>query len=131
MCIRDRTLVDLVPARHAVSGKWSAFIDPSMGAMFSEGSGLEMAPNLDRQADMLAGLASIKAADFQQARRLLQTSTVENTPEAETGQDHPGIDRSREMLNIDSHFTDPKTFLLAVMNNPSVSACRLYTSRCV
>ena len=45
--------ISLVPAFHTESGKWSAFIDPGMGSMFKDECGLDLAPNLDRQTDML------------------------------------------------------------------------------
>lgn len=119
-----RSAVALVPALHEASGKWSAFIDPSMGAMFVDEPGLDMAPNMDRQADMLAGLESAKVADFQRALAMLQdaaeadASLLERTalPSA------PELGRLRSTLNVGNNFTDPKAFLLAVMNDPSATA---------
>lgn len=129
-----QAVVKLVPALHMSTGKWSAFIDPSLGGMFIDESGLEMAPNMDSQANMLAGLESIKAANFQRALSILQQAPEAdaNTPQAplegsahlpgQTGQPCQDADRSGTKLNVTNHFNDPKSFLLAVMNDPSASA---------
>lgn len=96
--------VPLVPALHAASGKWSAFIDPSMGEMFIDEPGLDMAPGLDRQAEMLAALASIAAADF---HRVMAAPPPTGNADSQRGMS-PGSDH-------------PHGFLLAVMNDPSVA----------
>jgi len=127
--------IKLVPARHRATGKWSAFIDPSLGGMFVDESGLEMAPNMDRQAGILAGLESIKPVEFQRALNILAT---EAEPDSEVGQlpkersanlpgetaSQPGLDTggSASKLNVGSNYSDPKSFLLAVMNDASASA---------
>ncbi|MGE5490596.1 MAG: TOTE conflict system archaeo-eukaryotic primase domain-containing protein [Actinomycetota bacterium] len=102
--------VGLVPALHRASGKWSAFIDPSMGSMFADEPGLEMAPSLDRQADLLSGFESIKTADFKRVRDKLLS------PAAATGGAGEGAG-----LAVGGNFADPRSFLLAVMNDPSAS----------
>lgn len=94
--------LEAVPALHPATGKWSAFIDPSMGAMFADEPGLEMAPNLDRQADLLAAFASLRAADFQRVLEQLRPPAAA----AEAG--------------ASGTFADPHSFLLAVMNDSSV-----------
>lgn len=105
-----------VPALDADSGKWSAYIDPSMGSMFVDGPGLEIAPNPERQADMLAAVKSIAAKDFQRAfASLVTAATVDDEAPAAAG-------RARSTLALGGNFTDPKAFLLAVMNDPSASA---------
>ncbi len=119
----ERRLLPLVPERHCSSGKWSAFIDPSMGSMFIEAPGLEMAPNLDRQADILSRLKSIKAEDFQKALNRLQTEAQEHVRvgEAAPVKPRPDSPHSASTLSIGSDFSDPKSFLLAVMNDPSAT----------
>lgn len=112
-------VVLLVPSYRPVSQKWSAFIDPSMGSMFSDELGLDMAPNLDRQADMLTGLKSISTSDFQRALSLL---TADAAADADGGQPINVVEQpSTPELIPGINFTDPKTFLLAVMNDPSAS----------
>lgn len=105
--------VSLVPSCHGTSGRWSAFIDPTLGGMFADEPGLEIAPNLDRQADMLAGIKSINAGDFQRVLAQL-------LGERESGNSLPF--QLGTTLNVGTGFTDPKSFLLAVMNDPSASA---------
>jgi hypothetical protein len=114
--------VALVPALHETTGQWSAFIDPSMGSMFVDESGLDMAPNPDRQADMLSGLASIKAADFQRVLASLQSAVAADAKRREESAAAPGGGRIRSGLNVGNHYVDPKSFLLAVMNDASASA---------
>jgi hypothetical protein len=110
-------LVSLAPELDRHSGKWSAFIDPTMGSMFIEAPGLEMAPNLDRQADILSRLKHIKAKDFQSALSRLLTEPAE-TPPLKLATDSP---RTGSTLSIGNAFSDPKSFLLAVMNDPSAT----------
>lgn len=127
--------IKLAPARHSATGKWSAFIDPSLGAMFVDESGLEMAPNMDRQAGILAGLESIKPADFQRALDILATEPEADTsvpslpgeqsanpPTEAARQPGLGAGRSASQLNVGSDYSDPKSFLLAVMNDASANA---------
>jgi hypothetical protein len=109
-------LVGLVPALHGANGKWSAFIDPGMGSMFIDESGLDMAPNLERQAEMLAGLRSISPAALQRAQHLL-AAAVAPVPAA-AASNPPGSPAS---ATLSATFTDAQSFLLAVINDPSVS----------
>ncbi|MFZ2269674.1 MAG: hypothetical protein WAV95_19015 [Azonexus sp.] len=111
-------LVKLTPALHLATGKWSAFIDPSLGAMFVDEPGLAMAPNMDRQAQILAGLESIQPADFELALERLQEPAVTDTASPPA----PGnAENTRPGLNVGSNFSDPQSFLLAVMNDPAAS----------
>lgn len=124
------SMVTLVPAFHEETGKWSAFIDPSMGAMFIEESGLDMAPNMDRQADMLSGLKRIKTADFQrvlgifrsEAERALSLQEALAAEQRETVHDSSAAGQVCTKLSVGNHFSDPKAFLLAVMNDGAASA---------
>jgi len=126
-------LIALAPARHGATGKWSAFIEPSLGAMFVDAPGLEMAPNMDRQADILASLKSIKAGDFQRALATLKApDEAAAKPERAPGEraaslpsetaTPPGAGHAPATLKVGSHYSDPQSFLLAVMNDPSASA---------
>ncbi|EKE17885.1 MAG: hypothetical protein ACD_10C00227G0001, partial [uncultured bacterium] len=118
--------ITLAPAFHPASGKWSAFIDPSLGSMFITESGLEMAPNMDRQTAMLAGLKSIAVADFQRVLNDLEAVAAADSATARTSresasQTRADIEQRDSVLDVGSHFNDPKSFLLAVMNAPSAS----------
>lgn len=123
--------VDLVPALHAATGKWSAFIDPNLGRMFMDEPGLDMAPNLDRQADLLAGFASITTGEFQRALRILQphadpapgaAAPSPDSPREGATPPGPEVGSPRPTLSVGSNFSDPKSFLLAVMNDPAARA---------
>lgn len=119
--------VDLVPAFVERSGKWSAFIDPSMGSMFAEESGLDMAPNMDRQAEMLAALRPIEEAEFQHALTVLQAmgdQPADTDAAAENSSARPQRKAAgaRSILSVGSDFSDPRDFLRAVMNDPAASA---------
>ena len=111
-----------VPSYHPACQKWSAFIDPRMGSMFADELGLDMAPNLEKQAEMLAGLKSITIRDFQRVLRLLNADVAASVSRAEGGLPLNAIERHSESeLTLNNHFTDPKVFLLAVMNDSSAS----------
>jgi len=112
--------INLVPELNAVTGKWSAFIDPSLGSMFSDESGLEMAPNMDRQADLLAGLKSIDAAAFRHG--LAKLAADEPSPSPAAAHEAGESAHRRSTLNVGNNYRDPQSFLLAVMNDPSASA---------
>jgi len=127
----EPSLMNLPPVLHGASGKWSAFIDPGMGSMFIEEPGLGMVPTADRQADLLVGLKSITANAFQQALNVLQAQIEAESIANELAAARP-LEGSRQSdghaapiqstLNVGSNFSDPKSFLLAVMNDSSASA---------
>ena len=123
--------LDLIPTLCTTTERWSAFIDPSLGSMFAEESGLAMAPNWDGQAALLSGLKSIKVSEFERALNILQippeTSTslplpAANKPGELLSQSAQKSKRTRSKLTINSTYSDPKSFLLAVMNDPSATA---------
>lgn len=110
--------VATLPNLDEESGRWSAFIDPAMGSMFCDELGLDLAPNNDRQADMLAALRSVAPREWQRALAALTDGGGEaavplaDTPPATTG---------ATALSVGGGFTDPQAFLLAVMNDPAAS----------
>lgn len=113
------------PVRDAGSGKWSAFIEPDLGSMFVEEPGLEMAPNEERQADLLSGLKRIRPDVFQNLlARLRQQPTAGNVFPSETPIPGTGAEVKRPIsgLSLGGGFADPKSFLLAVMNDPAANA---------
>lgn len=94
------------PALDAASGKWSAFVDADLGSMFADDPGLDMAPSDERQADLLAGIVSIRREVFERA--LLRLAPSGETASADAPDDA-----------VNASFADPKAFLLAVMNDPA------------
>lgn len=115
--------IEIPPCFNDSVEKWSAFIDPSLGSMFADEAGLDMPPNPDKQAAQLAGCASIDTDDFQRAVAALlpgeKLDTAITGERIETGRGSPGPD---ELLLMATSFTDPYSFLLAVMNDATVSA---------
>ncbi len=116
----------LPPECHELTGKWSAFIDPGMGSMFVEEPGLGMAPMMDRQADLLADLECIKADAFARALDLLQAASSPPEPAAPRLEEGSLQSECTAVMlgsgpNSSNAYSDPKSFLLAVMNDSSVS----------
>ena len=56
-----------VPAAQPDSGLWSAFVAADLAPVFAAEPWLDIAPNLDGQADLLAGLRSMPVTDFERA----------------------------------------------------------------
>lgn len=121
--MRGSDSLSLPPSLDAESGKWSAFIEPSLGSMFIEEPGLEMAPNEERQADLLAGVKSIQPGDLRRVLALfvpqLEAQAVLKEPVDTSPRDDLQLSFG---LNVGSGFTNPKRFLLAVMNDLTASA---------
>ncbi len=109
-----------VPARHSASDRWSAFIDPGMGSLFAAEAGLDIAPNPDRQADLLAGVASIPPGDLQRA--LQRLGKLSDTPAAQAAEPAPPFADAGQRLPLVGTYSDPQSFLLAVMNDPTAGA---------
>lgn len=118
--------VSLVPAINGASGKWSAFIDPSMGRVLAHEPWLDIAPNPERQADLLSHFQRIERAAFERAVMQLAPPPVV-TAQSVVEAVQPGLPvmpmlGSTERLGVEGHFSDPQSFLLAVMNDPTASA---------
>jgi hypothetical protein len=99
----------LTPALHAVSGRWSVYIDPRLGGMFVEQCGLEIPPNMDHQAELLSGLKSIESNDFQRVLRSLGAHEAARAPRSNS----PAVTGNKNAA-------DPHAFLQDVMNDPAV-----------
>lgn len=86
--------------------RWSAFVAPDLAPMFSDTPWLDVAPNPEGQASLLAGLRGITAEEWRRAlamtRPAVEVAALASAPAA-TGP-----------------FTDPRAFLLSVMNDPAV-----------
>lgn len=88
-----------LPFEH--DGRWSAFIDPGLGSLFADDSGLDFAPGPERQLPLLAGLTSMRLAPISKA------------PASPTS--------PAERSNLGSGYSDPAAFLFAVMNDSTAS----------
>ena len=98
-----------MPALQADSGLWSAFVASDLAPMFADEPWLDMPPNPDGQAQLLAPLKSIPPAEFKLALQQLSPTT---------GPAAPGLVSNAAAPAAAS--LDPKRFLLDVMNNDSL-----------
>ena len=98
-----------VPALQADSGVWSAFVASDLVPMFVDEPWLDVPPNPDGQAQLLAPLKSIQPAEFELALQRLRPAAV---PAA------PGLASNDAAQTAPS--LDPKRFLLDVMNNDNL-----------
>jgi len=98
-----------VPALQADSGLWSAFVASDLVPMFADEPWLDVPPNPDGQAQLLAPLKSIQPAEFELALPRLRPAAVPAAPELASN----AAAQAAGSL-------DPKRFLLDVMNNDSL-----------
>lgn len=101
--------IDAPPMQDAETGRWSAFIDPALGAIFSDEAGLDLAPSPDKQAELLGRCQPMAASEFQRVLALLVPPESAAAPDAHSPMTPRGLNR---------HFDHPRSFLLAVMNDP-------------
>ena len=106
--------LELVPAQQTGTRSWSAFVASDLASIFADEPWLDVPPNADAQADILARMGSIPMADF---LRCLPTGT-QSQPQVDQGHTHP---LAWPAGGMPAEHTDPRQFLLDVMNNPDVS----------
>jgi hypothetical protein len=97
-----------VPALQAGGARWSAFVAQDLAQMFAEEPWLDMPPNPEGQAQLLAGLHSIRSPDWEAVLPRL-------APPA--GVAAATLDGARMPVEP---CLDPRRFLLDVMNNPNL-----------
>lgn len=102
----------LIPAPQADPDQWSAFVAPDLAPVFADTPWLDIPPGLDGQADVLASLRSIQSADFQRVLAELEPAAAQATGEATVSTPAPSFSGSG---------SDPRRFLLAVMNDETVA----------
>lgn len=100
----------VIPSFDAESQKWAAFIDPGMGSMFIDEPGLDIAPNPDRQADLLV---SVKSISPQMVRRIVDEASDLAVAPQPSCTARPVQDAAFPSTS----FNDPREFLLLVMNS--------------
>lgn len=117
--------VDVVPALVGEAGCWSAFVAPDLAAVFADEPWLDLEPSAEAQADLLSRLACIKPEAFAQALERLDPAqeAVSAAPSAAPAQVadaaasvHRGAPKATQ-----GHHTDPRAFLLDVMNNDGIA----------
>ncbi len=97
----------LVPALQADTGQWSAFVSSDLAAVFADEPSLDLPPGEDNQADLLSRLKSIKPAELEAALERLKSEVTS-----------PASSVAPALANHAQQ--DPRSFLLAVMNDLSV-----------
>lgn len=99
---RDRVSMTVgapLPPFEAAPDKWSAFVAPDLAALFSDEPWLDIPPGAEAQAELLSRLHSMKTEDVD---RILAAPAAPAT-------------------NTKAPQQDPRSFLLAVMNDPAVA----------
>lgn len=113
-----------IPAVDAAGERWSAFIDPGLGAMFRDEAGLDLPPGRDRQADLLVGVKSWSRADFVRACDELAALVGSATAMTAAADSAPGAVAplpTGGWQRVGSAYPGPRSFLLAVMNDPGAT----------
>lgn len=105
-----------VPAEQAVPGHWSAFVSPDLARIFEGEPWLEREPSPDAQADLLSRLVPASASAFGRALVLL---AGEGEVAAATPSPTP-VESARPAAGASPVVTDPREFLLSVMNDATV-----------
>ena len=111
----------MVPALQAETGHWSAFVAPGLVGMFADEPWLDLPPSPEAQARLLSHIESIQPTQLQQAQERLQPIQAaaphdsRSAPTNTTG-DNALLDATHRSTH---ESTDPKRFLLAVMNDPA------------
>ncbi|NIC42866.1 hypothetical protein [Aquabacterium sp. A08] len=106
-------------------GRWSAFVAPGLAPMFADDPWLDTPPNPEAQADLLARLRPAAPAAWRQAWARLHPAPETAVPApTQAPQTAPTADLWTEAPldgepSLGVH-TDPRAFLLAVMNAPHV-----------
>lgn len=110
----------LVPALQGATGRWSAFVAPGLASMFADEPWLDVQPGIDAQAQLLCRLVSISVADFARAKQelgLLDAPASRNAGQALAPMPGDALDAATARADKE---TDPRRFLLSVMNDPAV-----------
>lgn len=99
--VRQAPVMPALQANHPEGAVWSAYIAPDLAPVFAETPWLDIRPGSEGQAELLSRLASIRAAEYRAALPVKAP-----TPEAAAASA--------------GGFTDPRQFLLHVMNDGRV-----------
>lgn len=111
-----------VPAEPERPEQWSAFVAPDLAPVFNGTPWLDLPPNLEGQADLLSRLASISPTEWDGAQALLGVTTpaLSTTSTAAAPEHHAPVTSAATGYSPSSPQTDPRRFLLDVMNNETI-----------
>jgi hypothetical protein len=107
-----------VPALQASTGNWSAFVAADLAPLFSDTPWLDVPPGDEGQAHLLSGIASIKPTAW--AAALAQLAAADPPAQALQSAAAAASPEPAQQRAYAAEL-DPKGFLLAVMNDDSVS----------
>jgi hypothetical protein len=120
---------DLVPALQPGSGVWSAFVAQDLAPMFADEPWLDLPPNVDGQAKLLARLVSMQPADVERSFALLRSIAAPvpsaSEPPAATDAAHmdavlASVGSSGDRPASAGEPLDPRSFLQGVMSDERV-----------
>ncbi len=118
-----------VPCRHPQTGHWSAFVAPDLAPLFDDEPWLDLAPGADAQADLLMRLTPTPSADLFRVHASLRPPAPPAKPPANPpvacpppawGTMPAPVAPADASGASAGPCTDPRDFLLAVMNDPGV-----------
>lgn len=107
-----------VPAPVGTSDHWSAFVAPDLAPLFDDTPWLDIPPGDDAQAGLLAQLESIRPAQWETARHLLQPAPTAG-PEIHHLAAGDGASGPNDAGTPAACNSEARRFLLAVMNDPA------------
>lgn len=125
----------LPPTLHRDTNRWSAFVAPDLAAIFAEEPWLDLPPNPEAQAKVLARLECITPAGFQAAMARLDSGNGTVTSAQTPVTDGPNVNQASQEAGARTARTtqatpesqespessrEPKGFLLGVMNDTTV-----------
>ncbi len=107
----DAPPATLPPQPQAQAGQWSAFVSPDLAPVFADCPWLDVAPNTDGQAELLAGLACLSPEAMREATARLAPLHLETEAPSPCEASPPGATPPT---------LTPQAFLSQVMNDASV-----------
>lgn len=108
---------DGLPPRQVAPERWAAFVTRDLASVFADEPWLDLPPGDDAQADLLARLRSVPAAEVARLQpRPSAPAFGGAAPSAPTASVAPVAPAAASNPPV----TDPRQFLLEVMNNPAV-----------
>ena len=117
---------DALPPREVQAGQWSAFVAPDLAPVFADEPWIDLPPNPDGQAELLARLTSIQAAEWANALALLRPAPAPGcarpaSAESRSAESSADAQRMPAPPAVPGTCVDPRQFLLEVMNNGNVA----------
>ncbi len=106
----------LPPLLQAQAEQWSAFVSPDLAPVFADSPWLDVAPNADGQAELLAGLACLNLEAMRAATARLAPLHLE----ADAGEPCKPGSREADAPGASPRHSTPQAFLSQVMNDVTV-----------